>query len=80
MLNAILLHMISCFICFVILALPVPTLIQVYVRGSGMAFSHGRSSKNGLWLHLGFMLGAWKWHFRMGGPQTMDFGFILGLC
>ena len=33
MLNAILLHMISCFICFVILALPVPTLIQVNING-----------------------------------------------
>ena len=32
MLNAILLDMISCFICFVILALPVPTLTQVYLQ------------------------------------------------
>ena len=26
----------------------------------------------------GFMLGAWKRRFRMGGLQKMDFGLILG--
>ena len=34
MLNAILLHMISCFIGSVILALPVPTLTQVYLQAA----------------------------------------------
>ena len=74
--------MISCFICFVILALPVPTLIQVYVRGSETAFSHGRSSKNGLWLHLGVILGRSCAHVGLTPPhdntQQRAKSFFLG--
>ena len=53
MLNAILLHMISCFICFLILALPVPTLTQVYLRGVFAWEILNKSALASSWGHLG---------------------------
>ena len=41
----------------------------VYVKGLEMAFSHGRSSTNGLWLHLGVILGRSCPHVGLTSPH-----------